>query len=162
MALSAARKGWTLSAGQGALIVEHYEEKLAAVRTVTDAMVARAAEAMCDDARRDAKRVREASPSLHAAASDLRHMANGGSCSTDTLNAHADALLDYARTDTRVVVTDAQRDRAWKAFVSSLCVEDSDTYNEAMETGMVELDDPHIEESSIFAALTAALTQEDA
>jgi hypothetical protein len=30
MALSAARKGWTLSAGQGALIVEHYEEKLAA------------------------------------------------------------------------------------------------------------------------------------
>ena len=32
MALSAARKGWTLSAGQGALIVEHYEEKLAAVR----------------------------------------------------------------------------------------------------------------------------------
>jgi hypothetical protein len=32
MALSAARKGWTLSAGQGALIVEHYEEKLAATR----------------------------------------------------------------------------------------------------------------------------------
>ena len=39
MALSAARKGWTLSAGQGALIVEHYEEKLAAARTVTDAMI---------------------------------------------------------------------------------------------------------------------------
>jgi hypothetical protein len=54
-----------------------------------------------DEARKDAARVREASPSLHAAASDLRHMANGGSCSTDTLNAHADALLDYARTDTR-------------------------------------------------------------
>jgi hypothetical protein len=32
MALSAARKGWTLSAGQGLLIVEHYEEKLAAER----------------------------------------------------------------------------------------------------------------------------------
>ena len=61
MALSAARKGWTLSAGQGALIVEHYEEKLAAVigererfmhrmyeaRTVTDAMVERASVALC-------------------------------------------------------------------------------------------------------------------
>jgi hypothetical protein len=34
MALSAARKGWTLSAGQGLLIIEHYEEKLAAVRVV--------------------------------------------------------------------------------------------------------------------------------
>jgi len=45
MALSAARKGWTLSAGQGALIVEHYEEKLAAARVVTDAMVERAANA---------------------------------------------------------------------------------------------------------------------
>jgi hypothetical protein len=33
-------------------------------------------------------------------------------------------------------------------------------YNEAVESCMVELDDPHIEESSIFAALTAALTQE--
>ena len=39
MALSAARKGWTLSAGQGLLIIEHYEEKLVAARTVTDAMV---------------------------------------------------------------------------------------------------------------------------
>jgi hypothetical protein len=65
-----------------------------------------------DEARKDAARVREASPSLHAAASDLRHMANGGSCSTDTLNAHADALLDYASTDTRVVVTDAMVERA--------------------------------------------------
>jgi hypothetical protein len=32
MAMSAARKGWTLSAGQGLLIIEHYEEKLAAAR----------------------------------------------------------------------------------------------------------------------------------
>jgi len=56
-------------------------------------------------------------------------------------------------------VTDAQRDRAWKAFVLSLCVEDSDMYNEAVESCMVELDDPHIEESSIFAALTAALSE---
>lgn len=46
MALSAARKGWTLSAGQGLLIVEHYEEKLAAAMVVTDAMVERASVAL--------------------------------------------------------------------------------------------------------------------
>jgi len=39
MALSAARKGWTLSAGQGALIVEHYEEQLAAARDAFDTVI---------------------------------------------------------------------------------------------------------------------------
>jgi hypothetical protein len=46
MALSAARKGWTLSAGQGALIVEHYEEKLAATQDALDAVMAFAAVAL--------------------------------------------------------------------------------------------------------------------
>jgi hypothetical protein len=35
----------------------------------------------------------EAAETLHAAASDLRHVANGGSCAPETLLAHADALL---------------------------------------------------------------------
>jgi hypothetical protein len=39
MALSAARKGWTLSAGQGLLIIEHYEEKLAATQDALDAVM---------------------------------------------------------------------------------------------------------------------------
>jgi hypothetical protein len=38
MALSVARKGGTLSAGEGLLIIEHYEEKLAARETVVEAV----------------------------------------------------------------------------------------------------------------------------
>jgi hypothetical protein len=49
MALSAARKGWTLSAGQGALIVEHYEEKLAAAQDALDAVMDFAAAAFTQE-----------------------------------------------------------------------------------------------------------------
>ena len=38
----------------------------------------------------------EEAETLHAAASDLRHVANGGSCAPETLLAHADALLAQA------------------------------------------------------------------
>lgn len=38
----------------------------------------------------------EEAETLHAAASDLRHIANGGSCAPETLLAHADALLAQA------------------------------------------------------------------
>ena len=38
----------------------------------------------------------EEAETLHAAASDLRHIANGGSCEPSTLLAHADALLAQA------------------------------------------------------------------
>lgn len=58
----------------------------------------------------------------------------------------------------RATVDEAMKERAWKAFVLCHCVEDSSTYSEAMEDGVVDLDGTFVEKSDIAAALTAALT----
>jgi prophage DNA circulation protein len=72
MALSAARKGWTLSAGQGALIVEHYEEKLAAVIGERERFMHRMYEAR-DDADRAERQFNIVTDMLVEQASLLTH-----------------------------------------------------------------------------------------
>ena len=48
---------------------------------------------------------------LHAAASDLNHVANGGRCEPETLRAHAEALLAFAHARLPVLLA-AERDAA--------------------------------------------------
>jgi len=72
MALSAARKGWTLSAGQGLLIIEHYEEKLAATIGERESFMHRMYEAR-DDADRAERQFNIVTDMLVEQASLLTH-----------------------------------------------------------------------------------------